>query len=755
MADVARQGTAKSIGRKEGGSLQAAELLGEVFGGFSAMLVALPSAIAFGLLIFAPLGGELGAQGAMAGILGTIALGLVAPALGGTPRLVTAPCAPAAAVLAALTIELAGKGASGTLALEWVPAILMAVAGLCGVFQFLFGYFGGGRLIKYIPYPVVAGYLSGVGLLIIGAQLPKFLGVPKGLPLWQGLLAFESWRPESILVGLSAVGAMIFGPKLVRGVPAPILALGSALALYFGLAATVWPELWALAGNSLVIGPIADAAGGSFFGNFTARLGSFSGLAVSPNLGEILGRFILVPAATLAVLLSIDTLKTCVIVDALTRGRHDSNRELRGQGLGNLASAFLGGIPGAGTMGATLVNLHGGGKSRLSSALCGVFALAVLLLLGRLVAWVPVPALAGILLVVGFRMIDRQSLKLLGRSSTVLDFAVVAAVILTAVSLNLIAAAGVGFGLAVLLFLREQIRGSVVRRRFFGNRIFSKKKRLEAERAILEAEGGKTVVFELQGSLFFGTTDQLFSELEPHLGESRYVVLDLRRVRSLDFTAAHLLEQIAVRVRENGGVFVFTHLSQALELGLAGTELSRHGVRTFPRLNDALEWIEDELLRKAAALPAGEPSPLALAEIDLLRELSGEALQAFAACAQERSFREGERIFTQGDRGGELYLIRRGTVRILLPLGGGQFHHLTSFGRGDFFGDMSFLDRGVRSADAVASGATDLYVVSRDEFNRVSRAHPELGARFFARLASVLAVRLRQTDTELRALEES
>ncbi len=119
---------------------------------------------------------------------------------------------------------------------------------------------------------------------------------------------------------------------------------------------------------------------------------------------------VLVPALTLAVLLSIDTLKTCVVIDAMTRSRHDSNRELIGQGLGNIASALIGGIPGAGTMGASLVNVSSGGTTKLSGLMAGVFSLAAFLLLAPLIAWVPVAALAAILIVIGFRMIDRHSL---------------------------------------------------------------------------------------------------------------------------------------------------------------------------------------------------------------------------------------------------------------------------------------------------------------------------------------------------------
>ena len=153
------------------------------------------------------------------------------------------------------------------------------------------------------------------------------------------------------------------------------------------------------------------------------------------------------------------------MTDTLTRTRHDSNRELVGQGVGNVASALIGGIPGAGTMGATLVNLSSGAVTKFSGIIEGVLALIAFLLLAEYIAWVPVAALAAILIVIGVRMIDRHSVQFLKQRATILDFFVIIVVITTAISVSLIAASGIGIVLAILLFLREQIGGAVVRRK--------------------------------------------------------------------------------------------------------------------------------------------------------------------------------------------------------------------------------------------------------------------------------------------------
>jgi sulfate permease, SulP family len=722
---------------------------GEFWGGLAAMLVALPSAIAFGVTIFAPLGASYAVQGAIAGILGTIVLGFVASSLGGTNRLITAPCAPAAAVLSALAIELSQRNVAADSAL----LMLALVAALCGVFQVLFGVVGLGKLIKYMPYPVVSGYLSGVGLIIIVSQVPKLLGVPGDTHFGRALVTPTLWNRHGIVVGVVTMAVMLLAPKFTKAVPAAILGLGAGIVAYFGIAAAADHSMLTLAGNKLVIGSISQSAGtvDGVFGRWRA-MSAFS-------WSEL--QLLVIPALTLAVLLSIDTLKTCVVLDALTRSRHNSNRELIGQGVANIASTFAGGMPGAGQMGATLVNISSGAQTRFSGMIEGVLALAAFLLLGNLIAWVPIAALAAILVVVGVRMFDRHSLQLLRSRSTILDFAVIVAVIVVAKSISLIAASATGIGLAILLFIREQVGGSVVRQVTYGNQMFSKQVRSPEEMEVLEEHGSQTAIFELQGSLFFGTTDQLYSALARELKKRKYVVLDMRRVVSVDVTAAHLLDQVEDMLAERGGLLIFSHFPRRaptkrdLESYFAAVGIVRpeHHVRVFTARNEALEWIEDRILEEAHIQRPRE-KPLELSEMAVFKGRKEETLEALEACMEVRSFKAGERIFKKGDSGDGLYLIRRGEVRILLPLAEQQSYHLSTFGRGDFFGEMTFLDREPRSADAVALTDTELFVLSRTRFDALAEGHKRLAMQLQEGLARTLAVRLRRVNRELRAWQE-
>ena len=724
----------------------------DAWGGLAAMMVALPSAIAFGVAMYAPLGPGYAGAGALAGILGAVAIGLVGPALGGAPRLISAPCAPAAAVMAALCGSLAAEGAPA----ERIIVSLALVGLLSGVLQAVYGALGGGRLIKYIPYPVVTGYMSGVGLLIMFKQIGPFFGLVKGAAPLLSLLSPGAWQWPAVSVALVTAAAMLAAPRFTRRVPAAIIGLAAGIAAH--LAAGIFdPRLLALDSNPLIIGAISTSPGAivnGFVSNFSAL----------PLLGRHDLYLLAGPALTLSVLLSIDTLKTCVVPDSIVRARHDSNRELAGQGAGNIVSAILGGMPGAGTMGATMVSLVSGGKTRAAGMFEGLFALIAALALGGAIGRIPLAALAGLLTVVGARMIDRSSVRLALKSSTILDFAVILSVAGTALAVDLIAAAGVGIALSMLLFIREQMNSTVIRRKATGADITSKQQRLPREREVLAGRGAETLVVELQGSLFFGTTDQLFTEIESDMRACRRLILDMRRVTSVDFTAVHMLEQVGEILGERGGSLVFSHLPASLPTGqdlsayfkyLGLTHHEGKG-RIFETLHDALEWAEDKILDEASIERPHPGELLELARIDFLRELDPASLAELRAAMTERRVAAGQPVFLRKGQGNELFLIRRGRVRILLPLKNThRQHHLAVFGPGDFFGEVAFLARTPRTADAVAFTDTDLYVIDRDVFDGIARRDPAVSAAFFQRLAGVEALRLRETDRDLRRLQDS
>lgn len=712
------------------------------------MLVALPSSIAFGVLVFGPLGPEFRGAGALAGVIGAAALGIVAPLVSRNGGFITAPCAPAAAVMSGL--------AFGLMARHLTPAEAIGLMGLTAllssILQITYGSLGAGRLIKYIPFQVVSGYLSGVAVIIAIGQIPKFLGLPGDVGFFDGLTSPTTWRWEGVVVGVVTIVVMVAAPRFTRRVPGAILGLAAGVAVYF-LLGFGSRGLWQLSGNSLVVGTFD--AGGSILEAASTRLSSVGTIRLSDLT------IILMPALTLSLLLSIDTLKTGVVLDALTRGRHNSNRELVAQGAANAVSFVAGGMPGAGTMGPTLVNVTSGGRSPRSGVFEGVLVVLTFLVLGSFIAWVPIGALAGILLVIAWRMFDWRMFQLLRHKGTRLDFVVIASVIIVAESVGLIEASVVGVCLAIFLFIRDQTLSSVVIAKNDLSEIRSKRKRTEVERGLLREHGSLGGIVQLQGNLFFGTTDQLYTELEADLKSWRWLALDFRRVQSMDFTAGHLIEQMHDRLRGNDGGLLFCGMPSVAptrqdieryldELGLVRTD---EGIRVFETRDSALEWMEDQVLGLHGWSAPESAPPLDLTELEIFAGLEEETVGALRTIVEERTVPVGSLIFSRGEVSDELFVMRKGRIHITLPLNGGKKHHLATFSRGDCFGELAFLDRQPRSADADAATETELYVLSRAAFETLAKESPGLASTLFERLARSVSLRLRGANVELRALE--
>jgi SulP family sulfate permease len=393
----------------------------------------------------------------------------------------------------------------------------------------------------------------------------------------------------------------------------------------------------------------------------------------------------------------------------------------------------------------------------------GAFTLVASLILSSLIAWIPVATLAGILIVIGVRMIDREPLRFVESRATVFDFAVVVAVVVVALTIGLIAASAVGVAMAIVLFVREQIGGSVVRHKVYVNQVSSTWHRPEAERRILDQKGDQAVIVELQGSLFFGTTQQLYADLDHDLHTRDYVILDLKRVQSVDVTTAHMLNQVRDTLVERGAMLILSNVRENLPNGRNLREFLEHTgllddsetVRIFPELDSAIAWVEDRILgEREPETELQAEQPMQLAEMEIFSRHKDETLKDLEARIEIRSHKAGEAIYMRGQPGDEIYWIRRGTVRTFAPIGAGRVRHIASFGRGDFFGGLAFLDRQPRGNDATAYTDTEMYVLSREQFNQLAESHKKLAFTLIMAISRTLALRLRHADTELAMLQE-
>jgi SulP family sulfate permease len=483
-------------------------------------IIALPLALAFGVQ---------SGLGAAAGLYGAIALGVLAAALGGTPTQASGPTGPMTVVSAsvvALAIERTGSLQEG------VGFILLAfMAG--GVLQAVLGLLGIGRYVKYFPYPVISGFMSGVGLIIIVLQVWPFLGSasPK-TPLRVFTHIAEplgSVNLSAVLLGALAIGIYYLFPRVTRAVPSVLVAL--------------------LVGT--VVGVVADlqvpTIGDIPTGIPALQIGSVLNVAPA-HLPTILGF-----GMTLALLGSIDSLLTSVIADNITKTRHDSRRELIGQGIGNAIAAVFGGIPGAGATKGTVVNINAGGTTRLSGVIHGLFLLAVLLGLGRFVAYIPLSVLAAILISVGFAIIDYKGLRHL-RHVPRADAAVLLLVMGVTVFGNLIHAVGLGLVLACVLFMKKT--GDLAEASTSVEALDDVAWNDEAE--LRQAYAGKVYIKHLDGPLFFGSTAG-FQELAAALEQdARVLIMRMERVPYVDQSGLYALESVVLDLRRKGALVLLT-----------------------------------------------------------------------------------------------------------------------------------------------------------------------------------------------------
>ena len=302
----------------------------------------------------------------------------------------------------------------------------------------------------------------------------------------------------------------------------------------------------------------------------------------------------------------------------------------------------------------------------------------------------------------------------------------------------------------------------VVRHKFYVNQMSSNWHRPESETHILESKGDQAVIFELQGSLFFGTTQQLLGLLSPEIKTRNFIILDMKRVQSIDVTAAHLLCQVRDELAERKALLLLSNLRENLPNGTNLREFLEHTgvtensetVRLFAELDNAIEWVEDRLLgEEERALPEPETA-LELAEMELFKNRKDETLADLEAGLEKRTYAAGEAVYSRGESGDAIYLIRRGSVKIFAPLGAGRVRHIATFGRGDFFGGLAFLDRRPHDNDAITATETEFYVLSLDQFNKLAEEHKRLAFTLLREIARSLALRLRHADTEIAMLHE-
>ncbi|QWH64219.1 SulP family inorganic anion transporter (plasmid) [Bacillus mycoides] len=464
------------------------DIFKDILAGITAAIVALPLALAFGVA---------SGLGAISGLYGAIGLGLVAALFGGTRTQISGPTGPMTVVCATVIASFSNN-----------LGIIVSVFVLAGLFQILFGAFRLGRYIQYVPYPVISGFMSGIGVIIILLQISPFIGFTSPTKAWDIIMQLPNMISKTnihaILLGSITILIVYLFPKITKQIPSTLIALllGTIISILFNLKVPLIGEI-----------PV---------GLPNIQFPSLS-LDILPT--------ILIPALTLAALGSIDSLLTSVVSDKLTKEKHQSNRELMGQGIGNIVASLLGGIPGAGATMRTVVNIQAGGKSRLSGVVHALVLFIILLALGPYASLIPMPVLAGILITVGIGIIDYKGIKdfkLVPRSDVIVTIIVLGLTIFV----DLLQAVAVGIVLSSLFLIRHT--NSSINKFWRENLLIFPLN-----------ENGTLLVKRFRGPLFFGISNVFQEKITSYINQVDpkviAIILDLSEVSYIDQSGFYAL----------------------------------------------------------------------------------------------------------------------------------------------------------------------------------------------------------------------
>jgi len=514
---------------------------GDLTGGVTAAVVALPLALAFGVASGA---------GPVAGLYGAIWVGFFAALFGGTPSQVSGPTGPMTVVMAAIFVKFSHD-----------PALAFTVVMLGGLLQVLFGVAKLGRYINLMPYPVISGFMSGIGVLIIIIQLCPLLGhvSPSGtLNCLSALPGYiENLNSHALLLGsLTLVFAFFLPKKLTRFVPAPLFSLvcGTILAVF-------------LLKEAPVLGEIPSGLPMPHIPAFEwARL-----------------RDIVFSALMLAVLGSIDSLLTSLIADNVTQTSHDSDQELIGQGIGNMVAGFMGAIAGAGATMRTMTNIRAGGRTNLSGIIHALFLLAIVLGMGKFAAYIPHAVLAGILLKVGIEIIDWNYLRRI-KSAPLAGLFLMFSVLLLTVFDDLITAVAVGTVMASLLFVKRMADLQVDNINVIEEAKTHSFLSLEESEALKLCQG-RAMMIHLTGPMSFGAANGMTRKIGD-ISLAEVMILDLTDVPTIDSSATMAMENIIRRAGMQGIAVILVGVNMRVarifsKLGVLGLikDLNRHTCR--------------------------------------------------------------------------------------------------------------------------------------------------------------------------------
>ena len=649
-------------------------------------------------------------------------------------------------ILAVIAAGLVGTlSAAGTQdKLTTVLAAIALTTLLTGAFFLALGWFKLGGLVRFIPYPVVGGFLAGTGWLLAQGSFGVMAAFPLTLANVPALL-----RPDQLILwvpGVLFALVLFFGLRRIHHFMAmPGILLGVIVVFYL--------MLWAT-GTSIQDATHRGLLLGGMSGGVTLQPFVLQNL-LAANWTAILGQggdvAILLILSVVSLLLNASALELAIGRDV------DLNRELQSAGFANVLSGLSGGMVGYHALSLSTLSYRMGARGRLPGLVAGAICAVMLLAGSSLLAFFPKPILGGLLFFLGLDFLFEWVITSWSKLSRA-DYAVVVLILVVIGATNFLIGVGVGLVAMIILFVLNYSRINVVHHALSGAEMRSNVERCAYHRRVLAGELGQQIfILELQGFIFFGTANALLERIRARVTDTqrpgvRYIVLDFRRVTGLDSSAVLSFVRGKQLAQAQGITLVLTHISEKIQhqFKLGGLFEKTEGVCTFPDLDHGLEWCEEKLLEIERITRLHVPVTLSAQLADSgFKKADTARLKEFL---ERVNFGEGEYLMRQGDEADRLYFIEQGMVSVYLEIEGGKRVRLQTLGLGTAVGEPGLYLGTTCTASVIADSPVTAYRLTRAALSEMKEKEPELAATFHEFVARLLSERLAATTRTLEAV---
>ncbi|MBD2462002.1 SLC26A/SulP transporter family protein [Oscillatoria sp. FACHB-1407] len=722
------------------------------FPGFSAGLmsgvISVLKAISLAALVFS---GGLSNQislGVGIVLMSNVLIRLVVSLTSSYPGVISNPQPEQIAILALIATSIESRMAGTATTEEIVVTVVGAIAltsMLTGAFSLVLGWLKVGELIRFIPYPVVGGFLAGTGwLLLKGAfhmladvsltwtQLPDLFTLDV-LPHWLSGLGF-------------AIALLLISRRFTQFWVMPALCLG-AIALFYGILTATQTSIATASANGWFLADLGSSSGGMWQPITLTALPQMNGGVILDQLGSM---------AVVVVLTSLSLLLSASALELATDQDIDLNRELKSLGIANLVSGLSGGMPGTHSLSSSVLAYKMGGRNRLTGISAAAIFIVALVLGPFFVAYLPKPIIGGLLLFLGLSLLLEwlfDAWFTLPRA----DYGVVVLILVFIGVVGFLEGVGVGLIATIILFVLNYSQTRIAKHVLSGSSYTSHVSRPQHQETLIREKGDQVYILELQGFIFFGTANRLLNQIrqrltDPDLEPLHFVILDFRLVSGLDSSAVLSFVKLKQLGRKQGLRLVFTHLHRRTEKMLRqGGCLEEDDpiCQVFADLDRGMEWCEAQIL-ESVTWRRGRFMPLTL---QLQRVFSDpDQVAPFTKYLERSQLAAGDWLFRQHTKADSLYFVESGQVSTLLELDRKQTVRVQTLGAGTIVGEIAFYTRTEHETSAIADQSTILYRLSAENLQQMQQDDPQAAAAFQEFMISLLANRLAQSQKEIKNL---